>query len=86
MNSKDIQEKVYNFCIEKGLDTPYGVLLSDGASKSGKKFLRVTFCRPRTLDATVEIYNRNFIVLKTSRGYNQLFRNLDELMIELEKL
>lgn len=88
MRSAEIQQTVYDFCVERGLDKPYGVLLGDGVSRNGKKFLSVTFCRPFTLDATVEIYNRNFMVLRSSQTpYNSdTYDSVEKLMEKLETL
>ena len=94
MNSEQIQEYVYQWALTKNFTAPYGVLtgsvsvrpVKPGQVARGKKFRSVTFGYARTLDATVEIYNRNFILLRTSRGQPQVFKDLPSLMKELENL
>ena len=86
MNSEQIQEHVELWAIEKRFNAPYGVLKGEGVSMKGKKFRSVTFGRARTLDATVEIYNRNFIVVNTTRTGRQTFKNVPDLMEFLNTL
>ena len=87
MNCEQIQDHVYNWAIKNNFDAPYGVLVAKGFTGEGKKYLSVTFGRARTLDATVKIYNRNFIILRTSReNQNQVFKNFDLLMSALNEL
>lgn len=86
MNSVEIQESIYQWALTKNFTAPYGILTSEHVNKKGKKYKAVTFGRARTLDATVEIYNRNFIVVKTSRHDLQVFKDYDLLMQFLETL
>jgi len=87
MNSQTIQDQIYQWVINKGVfDAPYGVLTGTLQNRKGRKYLSVTFGRARTLDATVEIYNRNFILLKTSRGHNEVFKNVADLQQILDTL
>jgi hypothetical protein len=85
MNSTQIQQHVYEFVVNReDFNAPYGVLTGTHVSKKGKKYLSVTFGRSRTLDATVEIYNRNFIVLRSSRTGSAVFNDYQVLMNQLE--
>jgi hypothetical protein len=86
MNSKSIQEAIESWAHGKNFTAPYGIIAGEGTSSKGKKYLSVTFGYARTLDATVEIYNRNFIVLRTSRNGSSVFKDYSALMVELEKL
>jgi dTDP-4-dehydrorhamnose 3,5-epimerase-like enzyme len=87
MNSEQIQNAVYEWARDNSsMTAPYGVLTGEHLNKKGKKYRSVTFGRARTLDATVEIYNRNFIVLKTSRHGSMVVKSYDDLKCELEKL
>lgn len=86
MNSQEIQEHIYNWAVGKNFSAPYGVLTGEHANKKGTKFKAVTFGRARTLDATVEIYNRNFIILRTSRDGSEVYNDVATLMTKLETL
>lgn len=86
MNSVEIQESIYQWALTKNFTAPYGILTSEHVNKKGKKYKAVTFGRARTLDAEVEIYNRNFIVVKTNRHGLQVFKDYDSLMQFLETL
>lgn len=87
MDSKQIQDTVYNYVTNRGdFTAPYGVLSGQHVNKKGKKYLSVTFGRSRTLDATVEIYNRNFIILKSSKHGSMVFKDYQSLMDMLETL
>ena len=86
MNSSEMQESIYQWALTKNFSAPYGVLSSEHTNKKGKKYKAVTFGRARTLDAEVEIYNRNFIVVKTNRHGLQVFKDFDSLMQFLETL
>ena len=59
------------------------MLTGQHVNKKGTKFLSVTFGYARTLDATVEIYNRNFFVFRTSATGSEVFKSYAELMTEL---
>ena len=86
MNSQQICDSIEAWARSKNFTAPYGVLAGSGVSKSGVKYLSVTFGRARTLDATVEIYNRNFMVLRTSRHGRQAFKSIAELQAVLDAL
>ena len=86
MNSQQLQNYIEQWVLAKNFTAPYGVLTGSHINKNGKKYLSVTFGRARTLDATVEIYNRNFMILRTSRTGRQVFNNLSELEKALESL
>lgn len=86
MNSQEIQDSVYEWALSKDFTAPYGVLTGEYTNKKNKKYKCVTFGYARTLDASVEIYNRKFIVVKTNRHGSQVFNDYDSLMIFLETL
>ena len=86
MNSKMIQDAVYDYIVNNpSFTAPYGVLTGEHTSKKDRRrYLSVTFGRARTLDATVEIYNRNFILLRTSNEPTaEVFKDYDSLMQRL---
>lgn len=86
MNSQQILDDIEQWARNRNFSAPYGILTSENRSKSGRKYLSITFGRARTLDATVEIYNRNFMILRTSRTGSQVFKNYDDLKLELNTL
>ena len=86
MNSQQIQEHIFAWADSNIFDAPYGVLTGKHTNNKGKSYLSVTFGKARTLDATVEIYNRNFIVLRTSRTGTQAFRSVQDLQLVLDSL
>lgn len=87
MNSTQIQESVYNWArSRKDFTAPYGVLFGEHISKNGTKYKYITFGKARILDATVEIYNRNFIVLRTSSTGREIFKNYESLIKVIELL
>ncbi len=87
MNSQEISDAVYSWAASRpDFTAPYGVLRGEYASKKGTKYKAVTFGRARTLDATVEIYNRNFMVLRTSAWGSQTFKNYQDLKQILDTL
>lgn len=86
MNSQQILDSIQAWACTRDFDAPYGVLTGNHTSKTGRKFLSITFGRARTLDATVEIYNRNFMILRTSRHGSQVFNNLTQLQQTLDTL
>ena len=85
-NSAALQQAVYDWAQTKNFTAPYGILTGEHKSKSGRKYLSVTFGYARTLDATVEIFNRNFILVKTNRHGTQTFKNIPDLKAFLETL
>lgn len=86
MNSKEIQEHVYNWAMSRNFSAPYGIIMGEHKSSKGTKYLAVTFGIARTLDASVEIYNRNFIVLRTSRNGYEVFKSVADLQQALDVL
>lgn len=86
MNSQQILDTIEAWAKSKNFSAPYGVLTGSHVSKNGKKYLSITFGRARTLDATVEIYNRNFLILRTSRHGSQVFKSFADLQQTLETL
>lgn len=87
MNSQQIQQAIYDWAANRqDLTAPYGVLTGSHVSKNGKKYLSVTFGRARTLDATVEIYNKSFIILRTSRSGSQVFKTVADLQQVLSSI
>ena len=86
MNSQQIQAHVEQWAQKKNFTAPYGVLSGSHVNQKGVKYLSVSFGRARTLDATVEIYNRNFMILRTNRHGNLVFRNVNDLEQALHNL
>lgn len=86
MKSSEIQETLYHWILERGFNAPYGILLSEHYTSKGRKYLTITFGRPRTLDATISIYNCNFITLRTNTLGMQAFRSVADLQQVLETL
>lgn len=86
MNSLEIQQHIAEWAQNHNFSAPYGVLTGQHVNARGRKFLSVTFGRARTLDATVEIYNRNFLILRTSRSGSQIFDSINELQSQLNNL
>lgn len=84
MTSSDIQESVYQWASEGRFDAPYGVLTGDHVNTRGKAYKTVTFGRASTLDVTVEIYNRNFIMIKSSRHGRIVYRSFEGMMTALQ--
>jgi hypothetical protein len=83
---KILQHQIWCWAENGDFDAPYGVLLGETVSKSGRGASTVTFGRARTLDATVEIYSRTFFLLKTSHGRREVFRSFEDLQRALEDL
>ena len=87
MSSQELSDFIYEWAINQNFNAPYGVLQGTHTNKKGNKFRAVTFGRARTLDATVEIYNTKFILLKTSNNQNaEVFNDSATLMARLESL
>ena len=86
VNSQQIQTQVESWAQGQNFTAPYGVLSGQHTNKKGVKFLSVTFGRARTLDATVEIYNRNFILVRTNRHGSQVFKNVADMQQFLDTL
>lgn len=79
MNSQEIQTSITDWANQRDFTAPYGVLSGSHVNKKGRKYLSVTFGRARTLDATVEIYNRNFMIVRTNRHGSQVFKDVTEM-------
>lgn len=86
MNSQQILDTIEAWARSKNFSAPYGILTSECTNKNGRKYLAITFGRARTLDATVEIYNRNFMILRTSRTGSEVYKNFNDLQMVLDKL
>lgn len=86
MNSQQILDQIEAWAKTKNFTAPYGVLTGSHVSKKGKKYLSITFGRARTLDATVEIYNRSFMILRTSRTGAEVFKTVADLQQALDTL
>lgn len=67
MSPSQVQQDLIQFIQEQNFNAPYGVLESQGRSQTGRRYLSITFGRPRTLDAELQIYGAGFIVLRHSR-------------------
>jgi len=86
MNSQQIQDQVYHWACGRNFTAPYGVLSGSHTSRKGRPYLSVTFGRARTLDATVEIYSRNFMLVRTNLHGNQVFKTVADLQQFLDTL
>jgi hypothetical protein len=86
MSSQQIQDRIYAWAQSQCFTAPYGILTGSHVNPKGTKYLSVTFGRARTLDATVEIYNRNFMILRTNRSGSQVFKNIMDLEEVLKTL
>lgn len=86
MNSREICDAVEQWAQNGGFNAPYGVLTNEHTNNKGTKYLSVTFGRARTLDATVNIYNRNFMIVRTSRHGSQTFKSYGDLQQFLNTL
>lgn len=86
MNSQQILDALELWAKGRNFTAPYGVLTGSHVSRNGKKFLSITFGRARTLDATVEIYNRNFMILRTNRTGSEVFKSFSTLQQALNLL
>ena len=87
-HSAELQSDIVDWAQVSGFNAPYGVLTGSHVTKtSGRKYLSVTFGRARTLDVSVEIFNRNFILVRSSRhGGTMTFKNVVDLQEFLESL
>lgn len=86
MNSQSILDTIETWAKGRNFSAPYGILTGNHLSKNGRKYLSITFGRARTLDATVEIYNRNFIIVRTNRHGSQSFNNFPDMMAFLNTI
>lgn len=81
MNRTQIQQELIQFLHSRNFNAPYGILEGSGTSKQGRPYLSITFGRPRTLDAELQIYGASFITLRHSRnqyGGTRVLRSLAE--------
>ncbi len=72
--------------IQEHSTAPYGVLESTKISRNMREVHVITFGIARTLDATLEYYNSNFIRLNTSRGYGWEVLKKSDVMAHLKNL
>lgn len=79
MNSQQILDAIEIWAQGRNFTAPYGILTGSHTNSKGTKFLSITFGRARTLDATVEIYNRNFMILRTNRTGSEVYKNFADL-------
>lgn len=86
MTRDEAAELLYQHIMNSDFNAPYGVLINDGTSATGKKCKIITFGRARTLDATLSIYSPKFIHLRTSSGRSEVYRTVDAVKAELERL
>jgi hypothetical protein len=86
MKSIEIQESIAHWARHNNFNAPYGVLTGEHMNKKGRKYLSVTFGRPRTLDCTVDIYNKNFMVVTSSRHGSRAFTSVEELKEFLDQI
>lgn len=86
MNSQQILDSIQAWAQAQNFTAPYGILTGSHTNQKGTKFLSITFGRARTLDATVEIYNRNFMILRTNRNHKAVFKNFSDLQQALNLL
>jgi hypothetical protein len=87
MNSQEISDAVWTYAKGRSdFTAPYGVLQGEHVNKKGAKYKSVTFGRARSLDATVEIYNRNFMILRCSGDADRVYKNYHDLMVALQEL
>ena len=87
MNSQEISDAVYAYAKGRSdFTAPYGVLQGEHVNKKGTKYKSVTFGRSRSLDATVDIYNKNFMILRCSHLADRVYKNYDDLMTAIKEL
>lgn len=86
MNSEAIQTEIYRWATNRDFTAPYGVITGEHVNNKGTKYKSVTFGRARSLDCSVQIYNRNFITVTTNRHGNQVFRNYADCQTFLNTL
>jgi hypothetical protein len=84
VNSQQILAHIEQWAQGRKFTAPYGILRGSHVNKKGVKYLSMTFGRAGTLDATVEIYNRNFMILRTSRHGSQVYKNFADLQLILD--
>ena len=85
MNSKQIQEEVFEWALAQNFTAPYGVLDGESKNNKGTKYKSVTFGYARTLDAHVKIFNRNWIIYESSAHEREVFKDYCSLMAFLKE-
>lgn len=83
MNSAAIQNQIVDWALTQNFTAPYGVVDGVNVNANGNKYRSVTFGYARTLDVTVKIFNRNFMLFESSRGQKEVFKNINDLMVYL---
>jgi len=87
MNSQQISDAIYAYAKSReDFTAPYGVLQGEHVNNKGTKYKSVTFGRARSLDVTVNIYNKNFMILRCSRLADRVYKNYNDLMIAIKEL
>lgn len=86
MDSQQIQKMIYDWACSQGFTAPYGVLEGQHTNANGKSYRAVTFGRARSLDCTVAIYNRSWILVTTNRHGRQVFRNYQDCQAFLDSI
>jgi hypothetical protein len=79
MRSQEILEDLYQKISAADFDAPYGIVTGEHVNGKGQRYLSITFGRRRTLDATVEIYNQNFMILLASNRPRQRFWSVSDV-------
>lgn len=86
LNSSAIIADIEEWAWTRNFSAPYGILTGSHVNRKGVKYQSITFGRARTLDATVEVYNRKFMILRTSRHGSQFFKDYASLQTALAAL
>lgn len=86
MNSQQVLAHIETWAKSKDFSAPYGILTGSHQNSKGRKYLSITFGRARTLDATVEIYNSSFMILRTNRRGSEVFKTVADLQQTLDTL
>ena len=86
MTRDEAAETLYSHIMDAGFNAPYGVLINQGKSHSGKPCVKISFGRARTLDATLSVFSPRFIHLKTSQRQNEIFKTLEDTIDALKRL
>lgn len=84
--TKQIQDNVYQYAINRNFTAPYGVLTGEHRNKLGHKYHTVIFGYARTCDIEVRIYGDAFILLRDSRSGNTVFKSETDLINFLNTL
>ena len=86
--SQAIAERVSSWLKEQGrFSAPYGIICEfNKPTPTRKKHWIVVFGYARALDATIQIFNRNWIVYRDSRDGQTVFKSETDLMEKLKSL